>query len=1089
MRLWLAAILLLLAAGPAAADPAAFIALLSAGASVGAAGSAAFGAIGWALIKVGLGQAFSALQQALAPKPKVNNPGIQTESTTQGGTLPQTFIIGRYATAGNLVAPFYTHGQAGRTPNAYLTMIIDLSDLPVTALTGLWIAGVRMPRNPGVEDVWTGPVHADYGQTVAASGDTAKYSGRVWLKFYDGSQAAADPMLVAKYGAHPTRPWAATAIGIGVAYAILTVLYDREVWQSIPDVRFEVDGIRVYDPRKDSSVGGAGTQRWADPASWGFSANPVVHSYNISRGLPMPDGSTFGLGVAAQDLPDDWWLPAMNACDVIVDGARRFRAGFEVRIATAEHGGNTPLDVIDELMKACSGTVCDMGGTWLVRVAEPGLPVFAFTDDDVIVSQPQDLEPFRGMAKTFNAERATYPEPAQSWAAKEAPPRYDTDAEAADGQRLVADLSLPAVPYGGQVQRLMQAMLKDERRQRRHNLALPPDAGVITPLDAVTWTSTRNGYTAKLFEIASIAYEPVTLVPVVAMRERDPADYDWNAGTDLKPSPLVPVTILDPAPVALPGFAAVSSSRLDASGAPRRPGLRISWSPDLLGLCASVQWEVKVNATGAAASVGSTTDIGRGLVDVTEGILPGVAYAVRARGWHQETAWSAWQTVTVANLPLSGADLDLTGQVDVTAFAAGTWPVEVLASLPPPPHHAGRQVFLTTDQKLYRNTGSGWTVKSDGADILAGTILATSMRLTDWENLFPGGAFSDGSTAEISLVTATISLVSGGLSGATRLRFEKDTLGGSGTMTAGTARLAVVQEGETYWFECVAQAASAMAAGFYFRIRFLDETGANLGFTNVATNAALPTSWTPFSAQLTIPASARFAQWEFVNWTTNAVEKVVYVDHVTCRRANAGKLVVDGTIAASKLETASMEVVGAAVFGTGLKSSNYAESGGIPTAGFNLVAATGEIKGKNIISGTPIIQGAVSQFYKGAQLAEVSANNTTLACATTVATGPISGDQNYIVGAVFEGKAATGNPASFNGVYLQKRVKPVGGAWTGWFTQTTHNPLAGYAVFAESFLLTDRLDDLQFRFLLANSDALNTVWLKNGNIQIQSVVK
>ncbi len=53
-------------------------------------------------------------------------------------------------------------------------------------------------------------------------------------------------------------------VGRGVAQAILTFLWrdSPQVWQGRPDVRFIVKGIRLYDPRKDSTAGGSGAHRY-----------------------------------------------------------------------------------------------------------------------------------------------------------------------------------------------------------------------------------------------------------------------------------------------------------------------------------------------------------------------------------------------------------------------------------------------------------------------------------------------------------------------------------------------------------------------------------------------------------------------------------------------------------------------------------------------------------------------------------------------------------------------------------------------------------------------------------------------------------
>ena len=51
--------------------------------------------------------------------------------------------------------------------------------------------------------------------------------------------------------------------------------------------------MRLYDPRRDSTVGGSGAQRWSDPSSWtpfggGANDNPVVQIYNLMLGLRDP---------------------------------------------------------------------------------------------------------------------------------------------------------------------------------------------------------------------------------------------------------------------------------------------------------------------------------------------------------------------------------------------------------------------------------------------------------------------------------------------------------------------------------------------------------------------------------------------------------------------------------------------------------------------------------------------------------------------------------------------------------------------------------------------------------------------------------
>jgi len=85
---------------------------LAAGAIVTALGGAAVvGTVGVALIEIGVGLAISTAVSALMSKQQdqVKTPGIKTQFTGQGDVTPQSTILGKYATAGHMIAPYYCH--------------------------------------------------------------------------------------------------------------------------------------------------------------------------------------------------------------------------------------------------------------------------------------------------------------------------------------------------------------------------------------------------------------------------------------------------------------------------------------------------------------------------------------------------------------------------------------------------------------------------------------------------------------------------------------------------------------------------------------------------------------------------------------------------------------------------------------------------------------------------------------------------------------------------------------------------------------------------------------------------------------------
>jgi hypothetical protein len=486
----------------------------------------------------------------------------------------------------------------------------------------------------------------------------------LWVKVFDGTQSTPDPGMVADFGGHPDRPWTGDMVGRGLVWARVTARYNRELFTGgvAFDMRFEMAGHPLYDPREDGSAGGSGPQRWNDPATWAPSENPVVAAYNILRGLRYQGETVWGPGFEAWRLPLGSWFAAMNACDaaVAVEGGGTepaYRFGAEIDLSSE------PREVLDELMKCCAGDIAEVAGQFLVRVGQPAPPVRAFTDRDVVVTEPSELDPFPGVEETFNGVTATYPDPAAGWEMVEAPPRFDEEARARDGgRRQAASLQYPYVGHARQVQRLMLALLRDQRRFRTHVLTLPPECADVAPLDTVSWTSARNGYTAKWFEVRKRALQPNGNVTLV-LREVDPADYDWSSDDEL-PVAAEWLGSTPPAPPAMIGWAVAPEAIFDGAGNARRPAIRIFWATEDVDGMRGVLWQVRLGppATGQpVVTSGQTEDFEAGsLLIASPALLPATTYEVR--GWYlaadnRQTQPSEWLAVTTPNIRLGPPDI------------------------------------------------------------------------------------------------------------------------------------------------------------------------------------------------------------------------------------------------------------------------------------------------------------------------------------------------------------------------------------------------------------------------------------------------
>ena len=637
-------------------------------------------AIGWlatsTIGKLVLGVALQVGKSLLdrARQKKQGEPGI-TGQIQVGGTNSFSFIVGTYATAGQLEYPG-TYGRVGKTPNAGLIQVFTLSDLPVHAINNrAWINGEECNRDPGATIIPNS--HACLG---AGSFPFTEYKSGdyyfLFAKYLLGHQTTADTALLSRLGSGD-RPWMSDMIGRGLAQVILSAEVKRELFKGFPAGRWQVDGLPLYDPRKDSTVGGSGSHRWnpdtagTTASTYEFTNNPAVIIYNILRGIYYRGEWVYGPEVAALALPLANWFAAMNECDRPIARAGggtepQFRCGYEIKVEE-----NEPADVIDELLTGCNGRIAELGGTFKIHVGAPGLPVYFFTDDDIeVLNSPQSFDPFPGYQSVFNGVSASYPEPSNGWDMKDAPRYVNAAHVAADGEERLAPVTYNAVPYPNQVQRLMRSTAEDNRRFRRHQITLPPEAWLLEPLDVVAWSSARNGYETKHFPITSMD-DLDNVNQNVALQEADPTDYDWSPSFEL-PWSVGSLTPNRPPAQLLTGWQVAPAIIYDEQGRARRPSIQVYFDGDLedvrevrivvrLAVDETVVFDALLPYGDPIENQNPRSVILNGTFLPNENYeVSGVLIPVGPRS----AVWSAWLPVTTPDVRLGGDDIYLDGVVD-----------------------------------------------------------------------------------------------------------------------------------------------------------------------------------------------------------------------------------------------------------------------------------------------------------------------------------------------------------------------------------------------------------------------------------------
>lgn len=751
------------------------------------------GVVGQFLIGVALKVGLGLLQKALQKKPEQKEPGLQIDMSV-GGDNPLSFIMGAFATAGQLEYR-NTWGEADKTPNAFFTQVVSLSDLPLQALTGLWVDDQKVTL-----PTMTGSAPTPQGWPVAEFAQDGK--DYLWIKFYDGSQTAADSFLTSTFGGDADRPWQSDQIGRGVAYAIVTARRNDKLFAGVPSYLFETNGIRLYDIRKDSSAGGSGAHRWNNPATWEVSNNPAVHIYNIIRGVRYGSEWVYGgQTIDAYQLPAANWMVAANACDEAISLASggtepRYRSGCQITT------DQPPADVIESILRGCSGRVAEVGGAFKITVGAPGAAVYSFTDEQIIVTEAQSFDPFPGLEQTYNGAQASYPEPVEKWASKDAPAYLRSDLEVLDdNRRLVTGLTFPTVPYAVQVQRLLKEAVEDSRRFKQHQFYLPPDAQILEPGDVVAWTSARNSYTNKKFLVVEAADQPNLLV-LVTLKEIDPSDFSWDSLTDEHAYSVGFVGPIRPPVQQMTGWGAAPYT-IEQNGK-QTPAILVTFDGDL----DDVQ-SVRVQARFAGASTvqfdgtlpygDPATNDDPASVVLNGNFLPNEDYEVRGiylpfSG--RKTEWSDWIAVTTPDVWLGNfypVDLDRLAE-DVREFQAwvGNGLRDALEELRAVSAWASNQELSNFADKQQLRTEL--RSESDGTlatatDLIAvatGPTSAFAVRITALEVQIPNLA----SAAAVSELSASVDDLEGDVSAnasaITALQASIGDVSGSATFRMGT---------------------------------------------------------------------------------------------------------------------------------------------------------------------------------------------------------------------------------------------------------------------------------------------------------------
>ena len=364
-------------------------ALVSAGTALSFGSGIVSGLQAWALAAGAVGLALD--------KPKLTSAGSPQQFKADP-QAPIPVVLGTYGVGGNIIYQTTSggsnkHGAAG---NEYLTSCVVLSGLgPIDSIVQTKMnqtvvtfdTGGRQGVNSGYVPQLYLPSRnnpyptAVYSGSTLLGGNNTQFNGKMWMNTQLGVIGGPSFQPAAFDAAAPLTEWDSTKKLSGFAAAFLTCVFDTGAYAGgLPKPLWTLRGIKVYDPRQDSTYpGGSGSQRWSDRTTWAWNANPYIQALNFALGFYLPDpahsGQTLlyaGIGAPAAQVDIAAFVAGANIAD-----ANGWTCNGQWSTADDKYS------VMTLLLQAGGGQPADNGGLISCVVQTPQTAVTTLGQDDL----------------------------------------------------------------------------------------------------------------------------------------------------------------------------------------------------------------------------------------------------------------------------------------------------------------------------------------------------------------------------------------------------------------------------------------------------------------------------------------------------------------------------------------------------------------------------------------------------------------------------------------------------------------------------------------------------------------------------------
>lgn len=475
------------------------------------------------------------------------------------------------------------------------------------------------------------------------------YGDLIDIRFHDGRPGQlADTKLVAE-----TAGWDASYTHAGKAYIAVEFKSDKEKFGgSQPDLKLVALGGKWYDPRKDSSIGGAGTHRFNDPMTWEYTNNPAVVAYHFARGIWVNGFRCLGAELTPADLHFESFITAMNICDEQVqrpDGSYRNR--YECNLTWDDE--QPPYQVIDQLCQAMGGVRGEIQGQVAIFAGKAKVPVLTIADVDIVANTPIRFTPKISGTALYSGVQGTYTHSTE-FTAKAYKALNPAAFVAEDGRSRLNRVDLASVQDAHQAYLLVKQQLFRSRLQATAEITLDIKDLMVDVGDWIVWESAHDFRGTRTYEIQRVSLDWDAGRMALELREVSADAFADDATVEQVAEPTRDRPFFGYQKDVF-GFG-VEAVALSGANGENLPALKFTYNPITDPAIRGLKVEYRIAGDENPQLFKATdTSAGDGEFYASDGVMPGLTYEARAildAVPGREVNWTNWVPIAVPTGPM-----------------------------------------------------------------------------------------------------------------------------------------------------------------------------------------------------------------------------------------------------------------------------------------------------------------------------------------------------------------------------------------------------------------------------------------------------